>query len=217
MSENLPVRITFSKTGRAKYISHLDLYRAFQRAVRRAKLPLWETEGFNKHVFLTFALPLSLGHESICEVLDVKIKADGCHSFSELAARLNAALPEGLRVISFASPVKKVVDIAFAKYVVTTETVVSEKQLSDYLAQDNIIVTKITKKKGEQRIDLKPLIQAMPLDSDLQLIVPAGSGLNINPNLVLESLFAFLKLDLPVTRCRILRTGILTADKEIFM
>ncbi|MBQ9964192.1 MAG: DUF2344 domain-containing protein, partial [Clostridia bacterium] len=57
------MRITFSKTGSARYISHLDLNRTMTRAVRRAGLPIWYTEGFNRHPYLTFAAPLSLGYE----------------------------------------------------------------------------------------------------------------------------------------------------------
>ena len=59
------VRLVFSKTGRARYISHLDLNRTMARVLRRAGIPLWYTEGFNKHPYITFAAPLSLGCESL--------------------------------------------------------------------------------------------------------------------------------------------------------
>ena len=65
------IRIRFEKTGRARYISHLDLTRAMTRAVRRAGLPIWYTEGFNKHPYLTFAAPLSLGFEGTDESLSL--------------------------------------------------------------------------------------------------------------------------------------------------
>ena len=65
------VRLFYSKTGSAKYISHLDTMRAFQRAFRRCRdLDFWYTEGFNPHLYLTFALPLSLGYESGAETVD---------------------------------------------------------------------------------------------------------------------------------------------------
>ena len=70
------VRLNFSKTGRAIYISHLDINRMMTRAVRRAKLPMWYTEGFNPHPYLTFALPLSLGQSSDCEYMDIRIEGD---------------------------------------------------------------------------------------------------------------------------------------------
>ena len=67
------VRIRFSKTGRARYISHLDLNRTMTRAVRRAGLPIWYTEGFNPKPKITFAAPLSIGTESMCEFMDIRL------------------------------------------------------------------------------------------------------------------------------------------------
>ena len=62
-------RLLFSKTGRARYISHLDLMRTFQRAFFRADIPIKHTEGFNPHAFVSIALPLSVGFSSECEIL----------------------------------------------------------------------------------------------------------------------------------------------------
>ena len=67
------LRVFYEKTGRAKYISHLDINRCMQRALRRAEIPVWYTEGFNPHPYTTFALPLSLGYESLCETMDLRI------------------------------------------------------------------------------------------------------------------------------------------------
>ncbi len=63
-------RLLFSKTGRAKYISHLDLMRTFQRAFARAGISIKHTEGFNPHPFVSIALPLSVGYSSQCEILE---------------------------------------------------------------------------------------------------------------------------------------------------
>ena len=67
------VRVFFEKTGMTKYISHLDLMRCMTRAIKRAAIPAWYTEGFNPHLFITFALPLTLGVESLCESMDIPI------------------------------------------------------------------------------------------------------------------------------------------------
>ena len=96
------VRLNFSKTGRAIYISHLDINRMMTRAVRRAKLPMWYTEGFNPHPYLTFALPLSLGQSSDCEYMDIRI--DGDITDEEIMNRLNAVLPEGVKILSVSAP-----------------------------------------------------------------------------------------------------------------
>lgn len=91
------VRIRFSKTGRAKYISHLDLNRAMIRALRRAEIPLWYTEGFNRHPYVTFAAPLSQGYEGLRECMDFRLEED--MPMEELVSRLNAVMPEGLTVL----------------------------------------------------------------------------------------------------------------------
>ena len=91
------VRLRFSKTDRAKYISHLDTNRVFQRAFSRAKINLWFTEGFNPHPFMSFSLPLSLGVESLCENVDIRLLDD--MTDSELKSRMNGVLPDGIRIV----------------------------------------------------------------------------------------------------------------------
>ena len=67
-------RALFDKTGNARYISHLDLKRVFQRAFKRSGLPLTHTQGFNPRPSVSIALPLSLGVESRCELLDFELE-----------------------------------------------------------------------------------------------------------------------------------------------
>ena len=91
------IRLRFSKTGQAKYISHLDTNRVFSRAFARAKLNLWFTQGFNPHPYMSFSLPLSLGVESLCENVDIRILDD--ISNDEVKKRVNDALPLGIRIL----------------------------------------------------------------------------------------------------------------------
>ncbi len=99
------VRIVFSKTGRARFISHLDLVRTMTRVMRRAGIPLWYTEGFNRHPYLTFAAPLSLGFEGLRETMDLRLQED--MAYDELVSRLNAAFPEGFAAVSAAEAICK--------------------------------------------------------------------------------------------------------------
>ena len=69
-------RMKFAKEGRAKYISHLDLMHAMQRSMARCQMPLWFTEGFNQHAYVSVALPLSTGYSGECEFLDFNITAE---------------------------------------------------------------------------------------------------------------------------------------------
>ena len=84
------VRLFYSKTGRLKFISHLDMTRFMSRIITRSKIPVWYTEGFNQHVYMNFALPLSLGFESVYEVVDFRLNDDG-YSLDECSKQLFAA------------------------------------------------------------------------------------------------------------------------------
>ncbi len=91
----IKMRAVFEKKDRAKYISHLDLNRCMQRTFKRSGLPVWYTEGFNPHIYITFALPLSLGYESSVEIMDFNMTEEV--SEKETADKLNKAMPEGLK------------------------------------------------------------------------------------------------------------------------
>ena len=85
------LRALFEKTGNAAYISHLDLMRLFQRAFKRAGLPLTHTQGFNPRPSVSIALPMSLGVESHCELLDFSLEGE-LPDYGEICDRLNEKL-----------------------------------------------------------------------------------------------------------------------------
>ena len=95
LAEPRTVRIRFRKVGNLQYISHLDLQRTFNRVLVRAGLPLWYTKGFNPHIKMVFGMPLPVGSESECEMLDVRIERD--MSLDEIKERLNRELTDELR------------------------------------------------------------------------------------------------------------------------
>lgn len=104
-------RALFEKTGNAVYISHLDLMRLFQRAFKRAGLPLTHTQGYNPRPSVSIALPLSVGVESRCELLDFELEGDGV-SCEEMKERLNGALVDGVRVLSIYNSGDKIKNLA---------------------------------------------------------------------------------------------------------
>ncbi|MBQ2757724.1 MAG: DUF2344 domain-containing protein [Clostridia bacterium] len=108
------LRLRFCKLGNLQYISHLDLQRTFSRVLVRAGLPLWYTKGFNPHIKMVFGLPLPVGSESVCELLDIRIERD--MQESEVLARLNAELTDELAVTAVYPAARKFADIAFAEY-----------------------------------------------------------------------------------------------------
>lgn len=103
-------RILFEKTGNAVYISHLDLMRLFQRAFQRAGLPLTHSKGFNPRPEVSIALPLSVGVESLCEILDFKLETDIPDNIVE---RLNAALIPSVTVKELIQDGRKIRDLRY--------------------------------------------------------------------------------------------------------
>ncbi|MFQ9093695.1 MAG: TIGR03936 family radical SAM-associated protein [Ruminococcus sp.] len=110
------VRMRFKKTGRAKYISHLDLIRCLQRAVCRAKLPAAYSEGFHPHMQTSFATTLPLGFTGTGELMDLELSEPlPCETVME---RLNAVLPEGIRILEAGKGQLAFKKLAYANYTV---------------------------------------------------------------------------------------------------
>ena len=188
------VRIVFEKTGQARYMSHLDLVRTMTRAVRRAHIPLWYTEGFNRHPYLTFAAPLSLGYEGLHETMDLRLEEP--MPMDELVAQLNAVLPTGLRAVEANECVCKAGDLASAAYTLTFAC--PADTLQTLLAQPAITVEKRTKKGGFKTVDIKEAVAnaaVTPTEDGgcaVAVTLPNGSNNNVNPQLLLTALQQFV-------------------------
>ena len=217
----LPTRIFFTKTGSSRYMSHLDLMRCMIRAMRRAGIPIWYTEGFNPHPFMTFALPLSLGISGLRESMDVRLTEN--MDFDEVRSRRNGARCEGIEVLSVGYPGEKATAIHSADYTVVmtvegmTGVALCEKWEA-YLSQERIVVQKKNKKKQLVDLDVKPHVLAYSLTPDgqaaaLTIRLPAGGGLNINPRMLLDG-FAEACGVRPA-RCDVTRTEIYTESGEV--
>lgn len=174
----------FEKKGRAVYISHLDLLRTMQRALKRSKIPVWYTEGFNPKIYLNFPLALSVGVESCCEAMDFEIVSDvPC---GELAERLNAALPEGIHIISCYYGVHSNKDIGFAEYELAFSANAHVGELFDgFMAQEKIEIQKHSKKKISVTVDIKPYTELLSKEQCGDLLklcirLPAGNDMNLN-------------------------------------
>lgn len=178
------VRMRFAKTGRARYISHLDLIRCFQRAVCRAKLPAAYSEGFHPHMQTSFATTLPLGFFSTAEQMDLELTEElPCDAVME---RLNAVLPEGIRILEAWKGMLAFKKLAYANYTVQIPSE-SSGELYDsfcvFAAQPEILTEKRTKKGGTKEVDLKPMLEVTGAESlpdalELRLCLPAGSTAN---------------------------------------
>ncbi len=187
----LTVRITFSKKGAARYISHLDLNRTMIRALRRAQLPIWYTEGFNKHPYVTFAAPLSLGYEGERETMDVRLNTP--IPMTELVERLDAVMPTGLRVLDAAPAIKKAGEVDRAVYRLQVDC--EPTDVERLLSMPSILVEKKTKKKTMKTVDLRPVLDNADSHVEKQgdatvweLTLPCNSTDSINPSLLITAL-----------------------------
>lgn len=201
-------RAFFSKTGRAKYISHLDLSNAVIRAMKRTKLPIWQTEGFNPRTYVTFMLPLSLGQEGLHEAMDFRLTED--LPYDEVEEKLNAALPPDIRVTEVTVPKDRNTDITAARWQI--EFSADPEKLRGLCEKEQICVEKRTK-KGVSTIDIKPLMKDAEITgNELRVTLPAGNSFNINPMLIFEAYAS--EYGEPAKRLRILRTNIYCGDRE---
>lgn len=191
----MDVRMSFEKTGMAKFISHLDTVRCITRSMKRANVPIWFTEGFNPHAFLTFAMPLSLGFESLCETVDFRLMEE--MDLEELAKKINDALPVDITVKEIYVYETSPNDIRWAEYKIIFNNPdkillnTAEKTLSD-----EIIVEKKAKqgrKKVNKEVNIKEHIKSFELSEDdgkliLKTILSSGTSININPMLLIGAL-----------------------------
>lgn len=216
------VRIWFEKKGMIRYISHLDLMRTVTRAIRRSEIPLWYTEGFNPHPYMTFSLPLSLGMESECESMDIKIEGD--ITDGEILEKLKAVMPDGINVTAVTQPVSDPKEIAYGEFTLDFDGKFDREKakeaINGLLSKDEIVIQKLGKKghkKVMKEIDLKPLIfdpEITDTENGVRLFVrlPAGSKSNINPSLLAD----LIGKEIPEAVCLITRKRLLTADLTEF-
>ena len=216
-------RLLFEKTGSAVWMSHLDLMRLFQRAFKRADLPLKHTQGFNPRPSVSIALPLSVGVDSVCELLDFDL--DGISiPCQEITDRLNCALVNGVKVHKTYEYGRKLRDLALLDCIVTMEydTGVpesAERTIAELFASDELVVSKKTK-NGMQDQNIIPMIRKLDVvrtdDNTLQLQTRICCQ---NPTLNPAQIVAAINLYLPefapdFTKCS--RIGIYDAQEEIF-
>lgn len=161
-------RLLFEKKENAVWISHLDLMRLFQRAFKRAGLQLKHTQGFNPRPSVSIALPLSVGVESGCELLDFDLDGERV-SCDEIHMRLNQALVAGVRVLEVYESGRKIRDIALLRCCVTLVydhgvPADAEMAIKDLFAKPELMVERKTK-NGVQAQDIVPMIRKLAVTS----------------------------------------------------
>lgn len=156
------LRALFEKTGQAVWISHLDLMRLFQRAFKRAGLALTHTQGYNPRPSVSIALPLSVGVQSHCELLDFELEGEAV-SCQEITERLNGALVDGVRILKVYENGDKIKNIAFLDCTMTLEydkdiPQGAETAITSLFSRENLLVEKKSK-NGITEQDIIPMIR----------------------------------------------------------
>jgi len=203
-------RLRFQKTGDGVFLSHLDLMRVFQRAFARAGFMLKHSQGFSPRPYVSVALPLSVGVESECELLDYELESG--EAPADLAERLNATMPQGVRVLEAYESDKKPKGIAFLRAELTLEydggvPNGAAARIEALLAGTEVVVAKHTK-KGEADVDVRPMIREASVRQDglgelgIDTLVSAQNP-GLNPLLLVQAVKRYLPDLAPdFARCR---------------
>ncbi len=194
-------RMRFAKEGRAKYISHLDLMHTMQRAMARCQMPLWFTEGFNQHAYVSVALPLSTGYSGEYEFLDFNLLSEAVPVNAVEA--LNDVFPEGLRAIEIypltdgGMPLR---DIAWSKYRITWSFADGipagfVQDVQALFARDTVEIVKRSK-RGEKTVNMRELMHGFSLaERDRQAVaeaVTAAGNNNMSPEYLTRAIAQYL-------------------------
>jgi len=151
------VRFKYTKTGRAKYISHLDLMATLQRSFLRAGVNLKYSEGFNPHPYISCALPLSVGAESLCELIDVAVTDNKIPDIRTIK------LPDGISIIEAYNANRKFNDISWIEIIADMhyDKPICNSRLNilrNTFTRNEITVLKRTK-RGYKDLDIVPYIK----------------------------------------------------------
>lgn len=192
----ITVRLKFVKVGNLQYISHLDLQRTFNRILVRSGLPVWYTKGFNPHAKLVFSTPLSVGTQSVCEFLDLKLDRE--MSCEDVKNMLNAELTDEMYVTEVYIPETKFADIAFCEYEYEIFTDGACERLAEKISalfgSSPLNMVKKTK-SGEREIDIIPLISSLSAEYDvscgvirIRAILSAATESFLNPEMLMTAM-----------------------------
>ncbi len=166
-------RLLFEKSGNAIWISHLDLMRVFQRAFKRAGLPLTHTQGYNPRPSVSIALPLSVGVKSHCELLDFDLEEPvSCQQIKE---RLNPALIAGVRVLDAYENGRKLKNLSLMDC--TVELIYdagipenAQRRIAELFAAPSLAVEK-RGKNGIVEQDIIPMIRSVSVSQKNEIML----------------------------------------------
>ena len=216
------VRVFFRKVGDARFLSHLDVMRCFTRAVKRSGFDVWYTQGFNTHIYLMFASPLSLGFESEYEPMDFRIISDDPVDGQDVIRRLNSGLPDGLSVFASSAPVHEHTDVAFSEWEIEVFGDGPElyRLFSEFISRDEIPVTRKNKKGVEKTENAAESIRKISCEDlgdrlAVNAVLRSDTNSSLNPALLINSFLSWCGKESADVRVR--RKKLLLADMTDFV
>jgi radical SAM-linked protein len=201
------IALEFAKKDAAKYISHLDLQRAFSRAIRRSGVPVKLSKGFNPHYTVSFASALALGIESECEIAELATERDV--DPGRLLIAMKAALPPGLYAKRAAVINEKAAKLAASVYEAEYKAILRSGDLDKIkkAVYDIMDSKEITVNKKGKDIDIRSMISSMRLDGGcVEMRLAAAPSGSLRPDIIIWE----IKDQAGDLSCRIVRTKLLT-------
>ena len=193
-------RALFEKTGNAVFISHLDLMRLFQRAFKRAGLPLTHTQGYSPRPSVSIALPLSVGVSSQCELLDIDL-TEYAVSYPEMVEKLNAVLIDGIRILEIYPEGNKIKQIAYLDCELSLEydggvPANASEQIGELFAQPSLMMEK-SGKNGTTVVDIIPMMRQVAVTCRDEHTICLQARIccqnpSLNPNLIAAAIARYL-------------------------
>lgn len=217
------VRVRFSKLGSLQFISHLDLHRTINRAIIRAGIPVWYTQGFNPHTKLVFATPLSVGTQSLCEYLDIRIDRE--ITPEEIKNRLNSELPDEIRILDAYFPDTEFSNIIWSSYTIKIYSCPPTKNslsaINELFSRQEILMLKRSK-AGDKNVNIIPYIKRLTVDAEdditvIRAVLSANSQNYLNPEYLIGAIKSetdILSAEPTENLYTIIRNSALTEDGE---
>lgn len=213
------LRMLFEKTGKAIWMSHLDTMRLMQRAFRRAGVILHHSQGFTPHAYVSMLLPLSVGVESVCEIMEYELDSE----LRLTPAEMNAVLPEGVRVLRVYESARKAKELTHLQAELTLQydggvPTNAAKEIVSLLCGEKLLVEKRTK-RGMEETDICPLLKSCEIISEERALrlrcVVCAQNPALNPLLLVTAIERYAPDCKPsFAKCR--RMEVLDADGNIF-
>lgn len=213
-------RMKFTKTDKMRFIGHLDMLKLFQRTIKRAKLPISYSNGFNPHQIISFAIPLPLGMASIGEYSDFQL--DKKMSCEDIKNALNSQLPEGMTVLEVrelaenAKNSAAIIDAAFYEIVPDKEIQALDKVLKGLLESKELIIERTSKHKTKDVNIREDIYELSEENGVIKALIATGSKQNLKPELLMEYIYRDLGLEFEPFKIKTKRIEMYTIENSKF-